>query len=305
MKKINIIILIVIGLSISGSIQAQIYSNNNLYFADLYSFNPAAAQFKTEMNVALNTNISNAGFEGAPSKVMLMVNGPFSDKVGLGLRLFKDTRGAFNTSSVLASYAYKIKLAPEDNTLALGLSAGIYMQNFDVSEINVLNYNDQNLIDAGDYRKRHFVNEFGALYKWKKLTIGFAAPYVVQLYNHYIGYLSYDYDLPSLVDFTITPMVLLQHLPEGNNQIDGGLKFKYKPAWIAFTYRSNKNFLTGLGFSYNKFDLAYSFEINNKELSNLSGSTHEIMLQYHFNLQFKSRKPSYDKENMPWEEEKK
>lgn len=302
MKKSIILILFLGMICLASGLKAQIYNNNNLYYQDLYLINPAASNLDDEFQAGIISNFVNAGYEGAPTRVSLMVSGPFSDKVGVGLRLFNDSRGAFRTNNLVASYAYKIRLSEQDHSLSMGLSAGMYWQNFQVSQINAVQMDDPTLLNADDYNRRHFVNEFGLLYQWKKLMVGFSAPYVVQLYNHYMAHASYTYEFPTVEGFALTPMVLYQYLPEKKSQVDGSLKFSYKPVWAAFTYRSNNNLLTAVGINYQKFELSYNYEINNKELSILSGSTHDIMLKYRFNLSFKSKSASYDKEKMPWQE---
>lgn len=299
MKKI-FILNIIITITATGLL-AQIYNRNNLFYTDLYSLNTAAVHVDTSWSANLYSNFANVGFEGSPNTFSIMAHGPINETTGVGIRVFNDARGAFRTNSFLLSYAHKLRFNEEGHNLSLGLSAGMYMQNFQIGEITAVNMNDPGLLNNDYENKGKFVNEFSALYRNKNLTIGFSAPYVVQLYNHYIGHVSYFYDLPSAEGFSITPMLLYQYLPEGISQLDAIAKFQYKPAWLAFTYRSNNNFLTAVGFQYRKYELAYSFEVNHQPLSAISGSTHEIMLRYHFNIDFTRKKPSYNKDVMPWQ----
>ncbi len=301
MKKISI--LFVLGIFVGNSgLQAQINNVYNLYFEELYIINPAAAAQHDYISADFDVNLSNAGFEGSPKTFGLYINGAFSEKAGAGLRLTNDTRGAFSVYNFTGSYAYKIKLGPDDHFINMGLSIGLYSQKLSVGEIDATDLDDP-VLGKTYYSKKHFINEIGVMYVWKDLQAGISAPYIAQLYNHYIGYTSYQYKVPSLEGFEITPVVLYQYLPEGKSQADVTLKLKYKPVWTAVTYRSNNNILFALGALYNKYRLSYSFEFNNKELTNISSSTHEIMVSYNFNLNLTHGQASYKKDKMPWQDD--
>lgn len=301
MRKISLIIILGVWICNSSNIHAQIFNQYNLYFENLYSINPAAANQHDFFMAGLNTNLANAGFSDSPKTIGLFVNGPVGENAGIGIRVINDSRGAFKTNNLIGSYAYKIKLGSGDHVISMGLSAGLYWQNFDLASISVLNPDDQAL-QPGYHNKKYFINEIGFDYRWNNLNVGFSAPYVLQLYNHYIAYTSYNYEVPGVEKFSIYPMVLYQYLPELKSQLDAGVKFKYDIVWGSFTYRTNNAILAAVGVNYDKYQLAYSFGFNNSLLSTISTGTHEIMFTYNFNMDFSSRKASYDKKKMPWKE---
>ena len=143
MKKT--IIFIFISMLVSLSLKAQIYNRYNLYFTDLYSLNSAAVSTDTMMSATLFTNFANVGFSGSPATVTMMAKGPVDEISGIGLRAFHDSRGAFRTNSFLASYAYKLRFAETGHHLAMGLSAGVYMQNFRIDQIDAIQMDEQGL----------------------------------------------------------------------------------------------------------------------------------------------------------------
>lgn len=299
MKKITAY-LVFSFLVISGAI-AQVYNRNNLYFEDYYIFNPAAALSSQNFRATFNTNLSNAGFQDAPQTFGVMLSGPFSEKMGGGLKVSSDTRGAFKNTKVLASYAYKVQFGETGHELRMGLSMGVFSQKFDVSGISAVDMQDK-VLQSDYYNKSYFMNEVGFDYQWNDLNVGFSAPYVLQLYNHYIAYATYRYVIPTLTDLELYPILLYQHLPEYKNQLDAGFKAKYKYIWASFLYRTNNDMLASLGVQYNRYRLGYSFGFNNKEFSTVAVGTHEIMFSYDFNLSFTPRKASYNKDKMPWQE---
>lgn len=285
---------------------AQITNRINLYYEDLYSINPAAAGENNFFNASLNTNLSNTGFEGSPKTMALLLSGPLNENTGIGIQVIRDSRGAFNSNNVVGSYAYNIKFGSEgEHVVNFGLSAGFYWQNFNRGEIDAVDMDDKVLSTNSDYyNKRYFVNEVGAMYSWNNLLVSVSAPYLAQFNNHYRAFATYGYQFSNVEDLTIYPQVLYRHLPENVNQLDAGVKFKYDMIWAAVGYRTDNSILSALGVKYRDYRLTYSYNFNNSALTHISKGTHEIMLTYTFNLNFSKKKASYDKKNMPWEEEK-
>ena len=298
-------IIIVLGLCILSPFvfesHAQIYNQPDLYYENLYAISPAAANTDNYFYASLNTNLSNTGFKGAPKTMAFYINGPVNKKTGVGLQMIRDSRGAFISNNILGSYSYKIKFGPTGkHSINLGVSAGIYWQNFDRGEIDAVAMEDKAL-NSSYYKKSHFINEIGALYSWNNLTVTLSAPNAVQLNNHYEAYAMYKYQVPNMRDLHIYPHVFYRHLPENISQLDAGIRFKYKSVWTSFGYRTDNSFLGALGVYYKKYRLAYSFNYNNSALSNIATGTHEIMFTYNFNLDFLERRGSYNRKKMPWE----
>jgi len=301
MRKLAIIAILGIWVCNTNNLHAQIFNQYNMYFEDLYTVNPAAANQNDFFRAGLNTNLANTGFYGSPKAMRLFISGPVNDNTGIGLRVVNDSRGAFNTNNVIGSYAYKIKLGSGEHVISMGLSAGVYWQSFDISSIDAL-FPDDDVLYSEYTNKKYFMNEIGIHYSWKDLNVGFSAPYVLQLYNQYMAYTSYNYAVPGVDGFNILPMVLYQYLPEMKSQVDAGVKFMYDIVWASFSYRTNNAILAAIGVNYNKYNIAYSFGFNNSQLTTIATGTHEIMLSYNFNIDFSSKKASYDKDKMPWQE---
>ncbi|NBC83333.1 MAG: type IX secretion system membrane protein PorP/SprF [Bacteroidetes bacterium] len=290
---------IILSVLLMAGLKAQVFNRNNLYFADYYTLNPAAALSVQNFRATLNSNLSNAGFQEAPKTLGVMLSGALSEKTGIGLKVTTDTRGAFRNNKVLGSYAYKVRLS--ESELNLGLSMGVFTQKFDMAGIDAQDMEDR-VLQTDYYNKYYFMNVIGIDYRWNNLNVGVSAPNVLQLYNHYMGYATYKYAIPTLPDLELYPMVLYQHLPEYKSQLDGGIKIQYQYVWASYLYRTNNDMLAALGIRYSRYKLGYSFGWNNKEFSTVALGTHEIVLSYEFNLSFTPRKASYDKNKMPWQE---
>ena len=269
------------------SVDAQINIKNNLYFDNWYSINPAAAVQNSTFNASLNSNISNNGIDGSPKSYRIYADGPIGENAGIGIRIVNDSRGAFTVNNIIGSYAYTLRFGSNgEHIVNMGVSAGVGLERLDANNINA-DMSDP-ILNSDTNKKNYFMNEIGFLYKWNNLNVGFVAPYLAQGYGKYIAYSSYRLEIESIDGFEITPILYYQHLPENENQLDMTAKFKYKPVWASFTYRTNGNALLALGAELKGFRFAYAYEFNNAMTSEVSGGTHEIMLSYTFSLDFKS-----------------
>jgi len=286
MRKLYIISILIL---IVFSVDAQINIKNNLYFDNWYSINPAAIAQNNIYNASLNSNITSNGIEGAPKSYRLFLDGPMGKNAGVGIRIVNDTRGAFTVNNLLGSYAYILRLGTDgEHVINMAISAGVSLERFDTRNINAEQYDPR--LDSETNKKDYFMNEIGFSYSWDNLNVGFVAPYLMQGYGQYIAYSSYRYELPNVDGFEITPILFYQYLPENISQFDMTAKFKYKPVWASFTYRSNGNALLALGAELKGFRFAYAYELNNSTSTDVSGAIHEIMLSYKFNLDFSPKK---------------
>ena len=300
MKRIVKYILPIIITALCIHVDAQIYSDRNMVYEDLFQINPSAANLTNNTSVLLSTSIAGNGIDNAPNSNNLLFRTSIDENMGAGLRLSYDQRGLFNTTDVVGSYAYAVKLAA-NHKLHFGLSLGVNIQKFDAANANVLHANDPRLQESTE-SEYTLMNEFGLHYTWDALNVGFVAPYLFQGYNRYIAYTSYSYDTPWVEKLQVMPNVMYQYLPEDVHQVDMGLKFKYDPVWVAYTYRTNNDMVFAMGVGYLNFNFAYAYEFNNSTLSNITGIIHEVMLSYNFDMSWSKGKASHEIGKMPWQD---
>lgn len=120
MKK-YIYILIFLLLSISGFSQQN--AQYNQYIFNELVINPAYAGTKEIFNANAIYSSQWTGLPGSPTTQSLSVEGPVSDKIGLGLHLINDQIGAQSQQGIFGSYSYKIRLN-EKLRLSMGLAVG-------------------------------------------------------------------------------------------------------------------------------------------------------------------------------------
>jgi type IX secretion system PorP/SprF family membrane protein len=292
-----LLMLLLFQLSVSG----QILQTYNLYYQDEYQINPASLGNYSSFNAIIDANRSSIDLANSPTICNISVGGPISDRVAVGTRLFNDNRGAFSNNSWLATYTYKLMFAEKKHVINFGLSAGIYWQSFNLSKIDA-DINDPLLLQASTRQETKFRSDFGIWYSWNNLNVAISAPYISQLYNHYLGFVSYRINIPEVENLIIQPSVLYQYLPDRTNQADVNLKVGYDFVWISGSYRSNNSFVAALGFNIHSFGICYTYEINSGYLNIVSKNTQEIMLVYNFDIQLPKSKGSYQQKEIPWKE---
>ncbi len=280
MKLIQKWVMPALLLVITGALYAQVYTTPNIYFEEWYQVNSAAANLDGRTSVMASSNISSSGIEGAPLSNGILFRTGITGDMGAGLRLNRDERGNFRTTSMVASYAYRVQVLSE-HKIHFGLSLGVNSQNFDLSNTDVFDTEDP-LLQADDSRKNLLMNEVGVHYRWNALQAGVAANYLVQKYNHFMGYATYSYPIPGVEKLYVSPYLLYQQLPEITGQLDLSLKVGYDMFWCSYSYKTNRDMVAAFGVSYFNFDLAYGYKFNRSELASVVSCANQIILRYNF-----------------------
>jgi type IX secretion system PorP/SprF family membrane protein len=291
--KKQLVLQVVIALSITAT--AQVYTTPNIVFDEWFMVNPSAANIYDNTSLLASSNISSSGIEAAPMSNFLLFRSALTESMGAGLKLNRDTRGNFRSTSISASYAYRVQLLSEHN-IHFGLSLGLNSQNFDLSNLDVFDTEDP-LLQADENRQNILMNEIGIHYRWNALQAGVAANYLVQKYNHFIGYATYSYGIPGVEKLYVAPYLLYQYLPESTGQLDLSLKVGYDMFWCSYSYKTNNDMVTAFGVSYFNFDLAYGYKFNRSELTSIVSCANQIILRYNFQGSGRS-----GEDKKPWEQ---
>ncbi|WP_128544690.1 PorP/SprF family type IX secretion system membrane protein [Larkinella soli] len=94
------------------------------YMFNMMALNPAYAGSRDVLSMTAMYRNQWGGVEGAPQTTTFTLDMPVNrERVGLGLQLFNDRIGEYNTTGAYASYAFRIRVG-DRTTLALGLQAG-------------------------------------------------------------------------------------------------------------------------------------------------------------------------------------
>lgn len=129
MKKRWMILLFCLAGMVSAKAQQDAQFSQYI-FNGLY-INPAYAGYRGVWNANAFYRNQWSGFPGGPKTVSVALDGVARDgKYGLGLNISNDEIGLQGTSSLYASYAFRIPVGAEENdrTFSIGISAG-FLQN--------------------------------------------------------------------------------------------------------------------------------------------------------------------------------
>lgn len=154
--------------AIGFSATAQLNPLNAQYFQNPYLANPAMAGIKNGVRVNVGFRSQWNSVPGAPKNTS--VTAEFgSDKVGLGLNLYKDQAGLLDRTKMVASYAYHLPFSDDDKGLSFGLSLGIQRERLNTSAI-VGSVNDPLALGFND-RETILDGDFGVAYTSSRLTV--------------------------------------------------------------------------------------------------------------------------------------
>ena len=258
------------------------------FFANPYQFNPSYAAHRgyAEANVFYRRqwlDINNTPTVGA-----LNIQAPVGRNVSLGLTAYSDKTILLNTTSVLATFGYRIRFTQNHN-LNFGISAGAGFNSFDFAALE--DTNDPAL--AGITQNNTFINgQFGFNYQFKNFNIGFSLPKLFDSrpnstkefedvkfskFDNRFGSVSYTFDLGSV---KVSPYVIYRSLDRVQDQWEGLLHISIKDViWVGGSYRDGYGVTGFIGLNIKSLlRIGYAYERPTGDISSVAGNTHEIYL---------------------------
>jgi hypothetical protein len=200
-------------------------------------------------------------------------------------------------TGAFGNYSYKLKI-DADNTLYFGLALGILDTKIDFSKAVIRDADDPMLFQTAQ-NKTVFSADFGMLYLWKKLTVGFAVPQILgnqikygfpdgtdsyyNLSRHYQGSVKYVFDVVKEKGITAYPLIMLRTVAGAPVQYDINTVVDWKKiGWAALTYHSNYAIAISAGVRYQNFSIGYAYDIGVSKIRTYTGSSSEFLLGYIF-----------------------
>lgn len=305
----NIIISAVVLILFTVKLTAQQDPMVSQYLFNGLYLNPAYAGSHKYWTSTLSYRRQWVGFDGAPQTIIGAVDGPLAgEKMGLGLVFFNDQIGVTRQNSVMANYAYRIKVS-EKGRLALGISAGISQFSAKLTDLTVWDTDDQ--VFQNDLTSKVIPRfGFGIYYTDEKWFAGFSIPTLLAyekgrdfsvnvnqasfLNRHYLLTGGYIFDIAPNVK--LKPSVLLKYLPNAPLQADINLGVLLKDMfWIGGSFRSGDAGIIMLEYQSNSyFRIGYAYDMTFSALRNHSSGSHEIMIGIDFGKDMvKTKTPRY------------
>ncbi len=317
MKLAKAILVIITGLLLGGSLEAQQVPMYSQYVMNGFLINPSYAGSDGYTTVNLTAREQWAGMINSPSTYAVsfqtrilktsfiqrstsvrrkMVRPTRGGRVGLGGYVFNDRNGIINRTGIEAAYAYHISMR-NYNQLSFGLGATAYQFAIDIDGAIVNDIDDEFL---NNYDRVVFIPDFnfGASWTSRSYYLGFAA---TQLFRGALTlgntsknprtelghfFLTGGAKIPlSGEDWVLEPSALLKSSDMffKSFQADITARVYYKgDYWAGLSYRSQDALILLLGFTYDKFYLAYAFDFELTDIRKHSFGSHELSFAVKF-----------------------
>ncbi|MDB5284210.1 MAG: rane protein, partial [Bacteroidota bacterium] len=283
--------------------QAPLYSQ--LYFMRML-YNPALTAYNGSTNLWGFYREQWTYLPGHP--VTAGVLGEVSlwkDQIGVGFHVYEDNTDIIHRINAQAYYAQKIHLA-KDHILSLGFSAGIMEAHVDFNNAIASDADDPHLLLAGKSGIAFDMN-VGLAYQWKKLTIGFSVPQVINTQakladqlnttnysnkRQFIGSASYEISIAQ-EKFNIEPSVLIKSGMTLPLQVDGNIMFNYKRfLYLGVGYRMDYGVSMMAAVRISKavtIGYAYEYPIMKSVTYSDTHGTHEVIVGICFDKWMKKK----------------
>lgn len=294
--KITLAMALTLGSLASYAQQAPLFTH---YMYNTLAVNPGYAGSREALTVTALHRSQWVDFAGAPTTQTLTMHSPIiNEHIGIGLSVLNDKIGPTNNTSIVADFAYRMKLT-QKSKLALGLSAG--------ANIFQANLNTLNLDQPNDAVFQNNVNNkttpnvgFGVYYSRDRFYAGLSAPSLIENsysevnqnggstliaseQRHYFFIAGALINLGHNLDFK--PTTLIKVTAAAPIQADLTASFIImKRLLLGGMYRTGDAVGGLIGYDITEqLHIGYSYDWSyGLETSKYNNGSHEIMLRYDF-----------------------
>ncbi len=149
------------------------------YMYNTLAVNPGYAGSRDALTVTALHRSQWIDFAGAPTTQTLTMHSPLINKhIGVGLSVLNDKIGPTNNTSIIADFAYRMKLT-QKSKLALGLSAGANIFQGNISNLNLDQPND--VVFQNNINNKTTPNVgFGVYYSRDRFYTGISVPNLME-----------------------------------------------------------------------------------------------------------------------------
>jgi type IX secretion system PorP/SprF family membrane protein len=292
--KLTIVSVLILWSTKIKAQQAPMYTH---YMYNTLVVNPGYAGSREAFTVTALHRSQWVGFKGAPTTQTLSMHTPLSNQnIGLGLSVINDKIGPSNNTSLIADFAYKVRLTAK-SSLAFGLGGGVNILQSDLSSIEL----DPEGPDDPAFQENvtnHVTPHvgFGMYYSRERFYAGISTPNLLQNKNSEVNNILIRKDqihcfliagtMISITDgLAFKPTTLIKLTPAAPAQMDLTASFiLFDKLLLGAMFRTGDAFGALIGFDFTpQLHLGYSYDWSyGLETARYNQGSHEIVLRYDF-----------------------
>lgn len=286
------------------AMKAQYDPSYSHYFSMEPSFNPASVGKENQLNVVGAYALDFAGFEHNPNTFYVGADMPLyflKNYHGVGASIMNDKIGLFTHQRIAGQYAFRFNLL--GGRLAAGIQAGLIMETFDGSKLDVEQSNDPAL-PSSQVTGNSLDLGFGLYYTHKNWYAGLSAQHLTapkidlgetnELKVDATYYLTGGYNIKLSNPFITIPTSTLVRYDGVSWRGDITARVVYKndkkKLYGGLSYSPTNSVTVLVGGSFHGINLGYSYEVYTSAINPGNGS-HGLFVSYQtdINLQKKGR----------------
>lgn len=286
------------------AMKAQYDPSYSHYFSMEPSFNPASVGKENQLNVVGAYALDFAGFEHNPNTFYVGADMPLyflKNYHGVGASIMNDKIGLFTHQRIAGQYAFRFNLL--GGRLAAGVQAGLIMETFDGSKLDVEQSNDPAL-PSSQVTGNSLDLGFGLYYTHKNWYAGLSAQHLTapkidlgetnELKVDATYYLTGGYNIKLSNPFITIPTSTLVRYDGVSWRGDITARVVYKndkkKLYGGLSYSPTNSVTILVGGSFHGINLGYSYEVYTSAINPGNGS-HGLFVSYQtdINLQKKGR----------------
>ena len=286
------------------AMKAQYDPSYSHYFSMEPSFNPASVGKENQLNVVGAYALDFAGFEHNPNTFYVGADMPLyflKNYHGVGASIMNDKIGLFTHQRIAGQYAFRFNLF--GGRLAAGVQAGLIMETFDGSKLDVEQSNDPAL-PSSQVTGNSLDLGFGLYYTHKNWYAGLSAQHLTapkidlgetnELKVDATYYLTGGYNIKLSNPFISIPTSTLVRYDGVSWRGDITARVVYKndkkKLYGGLSYSPTNSVTVLVGGSFHGINLGYSYEVYTSAINPGNGS-HGLFVSYQtdINLQKKGR----------------
>jgi type IX secretion system PorP/SprF family membrane protein len=294
MRRALLIILAIQTLGCVSDASAQQSAMYTQYMFNTLALNPAYAGSRNVVSATGLLRDQWVGVEGAPRTRTFTIDAPVnSNRVGLGLQLFSDKLGRSSNTGVVASYAYRIRMARASLSFGLQGSMNQFSADFNALELDPSGLTVDPAFMAND-KKILYNFGTGIYYNTDRFYAGLSSPQLINnslpgsetksnLQSMHVFFMT-GYVIPLNSTFKLKPSVLFKGVQGAPLEADINTSLWIKDVLcIGAQYRTNADMSALVEIQATpQIRLGYAYDQSTTALSSYNSGSHEIMLRYEF-----------------------